>query len=421
MGFELRPGEEPDYFQAPFLQTPEPVILPQAALGIDPSLGTPGGGQEEVSLYADDTSVSDSSTLEIGIDDSLVAEEVEAPNADAVGLGTVVEQPATSGVVDETADTITVEAPDNRPQYYPRFSTPECDKPWAVPLVRSEVYRQREGLVIPGEIPLSDRHREQIASVHTGVARLGEWLDVDLDVRLAPPEQYHLFPDIDTYQEGVAAQFGEVRESRGVHIVNGGIALADDPDDLMNLSVIGHETVHDVSFIHLDITDAHSTYDETGREIQHVDTTAHTGYALLNPERPNDVPNGINEWPIDMATVNALGRAGVRTVRLMYAPLDVIGDTIMHEVASYHREFIGTVEKTFLRGMFTGDQAGVEMIRAALGNDRMDELVRLPGNLDIEGARQAARNLHLPQAVIYLEDWQRRGQLRTNLFGWPHW
>jgi hypothetical protein len=260
----------------------------------------------------------------------------------------------------------------------------------------------RQQMSFPHEKPATEREQAHIRQAHTGLTAVADELGVNIRDRLPTQNGYHFFDDRAAYIEDArAVTYEQNIGMNGMCTTETGILWPrlESCDTEQGLT---HETTHLVA----------------AKQI-HLRRGEGDGEVIINMQEVNgyyDVGSqGFNEMVTEMIAYRAL--ADVDDPAYTSYPVEVqIGDAAVRETAAYHGIEPREVENLLIRGMLTGDREGIGLIDQAIGIDRSDVLLHMPGHLSSEDGVRLAGALGLPRAAENIKAWQ--AGKRPAFFDW---
>lgn len=287
---------------------------------------------------------------------------------------------------------------------YFSFGTSDVDLAITQKLERlSQGVELRRTIQLPGENPVTDQEWKEIERGHAGIVAVGDELGVDVRDRLPKREHYHFFDDkqvFTTYFNGLVDTPQE--DPQGMQGYGTGVLLLRQPNQLIQTSFTVHEGLHDVSAVVVQ-PDAKEDIDWNDLGPPY----AYRGKLLLA------------ETVTDMATNRVMHHNDYAGAALAYGYPNYMLTNMVHETADKHGLEPQDIEDMLIRGLLTGDQAGFDALKNALGKERVERFMQMEQTTIPRQAIKAAKSLGLPWAARAIRD-AAKGNA-PNSFDWLKW
>ncbi|HEX3568445.1 MAG TPA: hypothetical protein VHT70_02090, partial [Candidatus Saccharimonadales bacterium] len=251
--------------------------------------------------------------------------------------------------------------------------------------------------------PVTNKEWGEIERMQEGIVTVGDDVGVDVRDRLPKREHYHLFDDKQAYRaslESFAIHPEDLSDiSRGMYLPSTGIFLIRH-DDLTQASLAGHETAHSISAV-----------------IKPPDFEKITNPNKLDhPYRPPEGGILMNEAVTNMTANLAMYHGDFPGCRMGYGNANYMLTAMVREAADAQRIDPQEIEDMLIRGLFTNDQAGIDLLKEALGHERVERFMKLESDSDSNRAKRDAEALGLPWAASAIRDAQKGHG--PNSFNW---
>lgn len=251
--------------------------------------------------------------------------------------------------------------------------------------------KRMQEVSFPHEQPHTAEERACIEEAQKGVIAAAAEVGVDVRDRVFTPDRYHFFDTDEAYREDTRAVLDEkiIGQNGGMFNAEAGILWVRGSMHDLQYGMT-HETAHGLAASKVYFQEERDATRQTTGELANV--SKYDGY--LSASGLIDPPNGFNEMVTEMLT----HRASERNL-YSYGMHVILGGAAVREVAAFHKMQPREIEDELLRGYLTGDEKGLILFDEALGLDRMNSLLTLPGKLSSDEGLALAEQLQLPGAT----------------------
>lgn len=259
-----------------------------------------------------------------------------------------------------------------------------------------ERYREsKRNTQLSGEIEKTPEQKSKIQTIHYAMLEIGEENGIDLYSRLPNIREYHFFPDEASYVRALK----EVGD-RSISLEDGWIPPARarlegimqiKPDESVSDTV--HETWHDVSKQWVNLEEY--SYDGQGR-LQIESVGLGSGFSYMGEAA------SMEEWATDLACIQTMERAGYEP-RAAYLSLDILGASLIHEVADHHGVSAEAAYGIMLNDKINGTGEWIDLLHTAFGEEDYNRIINFLADSRPADVLQLAQALDLDEAVQGIE------------------
>ncbi len=256
------------------------------------------------------------------------------------------------------------------------------------------------------EVRKTPEELAMILDMQEAVVATAARLGVDVRDKLPKVGDYHVYETQEDYEEAARRAYPNMAENLIVdgacaHEVAGILWRRRTDNPYWQMSFTAHETWHRVARERwqFDV----SVGDDGIRALT---PGMHTGYSPISL--------GLNEMFTDTATVDSLHTAGQTTYLASYMDLNIIGEELTMKVSRETGVPAGDVHDMLLRGMLTGDLAGLRLVSRVLSPRQMRELLAVGQRGEEQDRIKAAEAIGLPEAARRIAEWESfvRGEIQ---------
>ncbi|HEX9153481.1 MAG TPA: hypothetical protein VF809_01545 [Candidatus Saccharimonadales bacterium] len=270
---------------------------------------------------------------------------------------------------------------------------------------------------MPGSSLATPEEKDFVEESNLIIVEMGDEAGADMRDRVQPLHEHNFYDTKGAYVLGTKMRFGprmagRYVDSQGFMHPSTGLVWTRSDDPRHDRYGMLHEKIHGVSVTHIE--PGVLPYTRDGRT-QYMARSVKVGYQDL-PTQPIDGPHGMTEWVTDMAACKGMQKAGLGPICPNYRPLDILGGWVVMETAAEvgHKPY--DIENYLIKGLWTPDRSGVEMMRDRFDNSGVDRLVNLGAWMNCRMAIDIAVELDMPDAVDDLRAYDR-GEFDT-YFNW---